>query len=75
VPIYDARQANGKFTDVLAGINKLPHYSGDLPVGSSVLVCYTVNTFVKPDGEMTSVSFNVHLIMLLTLPGKFYQAR
>jgi hypothetical protein len=37
-------------------------------------VCYTVNTFAKPDGEMTSVSFNVHWIMLLTLPGKFYQA-
>ena len=74
MPIYDTRQADGKFADVLAGINKLPRYSGDLPTGSCAVVCYTVNTFAKPDGEMTSVSFNVHWIMLLALPGKFYPA-
>ncbi len=75
VPIYDARQAGSKFTDVLAGINRLPRYGGDLPEGSSAVVSYTVSTFMKAGDEISSVSFNVHWIMLLALPGKFYEAR
>jgi hypothetical protein len=68
VPIYDARNADSNFVDVLSNLKKLPRYSRDIPAGSCAVMGYTVNTFNKPGDDLPHISLNAHWVMLLSLP-------
>ena len=67
VPIYDACNAGSDFSHILTKLYKLPHYSGDAPSGSCVVVGYTDSTFTKKGEEYPNVSFNIHWVVLLAL--------
>lgn len=77
VPIYDGRNVDGgkqfTYTDAdFSQLTKWPIYEcglQDLPCDSLVSVGYTVNTF-GGDGSRgpTSLSTNIHFVILLALP-------
>jgi hypothetical protein len=64
VPVYDARNAPGRFEDVLDNLKNLPRYPTEIPPGSCAVVAYTMNTWGR-DADVINVSFNVHWAMVL----------
>ena len=65
VPIYDGRNVKEPFAKVLTNFTNLPSMTEDIPCGSVAVVGYTINTFTRRNDDMTSLSFNVHWVMLL----------
>jgi hypothetical protein len=70
VPIYDARRVRtDDFSEVLDQINEVPHLAADVPEGTCAVVAYTVNTYVKRDDTMKTVSLNIRWLMAMGVPG------
>jgi hypothetical protein len=70
VPIYDARKVRtDDFSEVLDRINEVPRLATDVPEGTCAVVAYTVNTYVKRDDTMKTVSLNIRWLMAMGLPG------
>jgi len=65
VPRYDARQVQNNFVDVLNNLDALPLLKQEISSSSCIAVGYTVNTFVKRQDAMKSISFNLQWVMLL----------
>jgi hypothetical protein len=65
VPVYDARTDAKNFYNVLPDLDGLDRFHGDVPVGSCVVVAYTINTWGKDKPGLLNVSFNVKWVMLL----------
>jgi hypothetical protein len=65
VPIYDGRNVKEQFAKVITNFSNLPSLGEDIAYGSVAVVGYTINTFTRRNDDMTSLSFNVHWVMLL----------
>jgi hypothetical protein len=65
VPIYDARKVDGDFVTILKKIDSLPIFAGEVPAGSCVVVGYTINTFMRSDDSVKSLSYNIHWVIVL----------
>lgn len=63
VPIYDARKVDINFYDLVFNVEQLKRVNREIPVGSCVVVAYTVNTWGKT--LPLNVSFNVKWVMVL----------
>jgi len=66
VPVYDARKANANFYNLVSNVEQLKRINREIPVGSCVVVAYTVNTWGKT--LPVNVSFNVKWVMVLGVP-------
>jgi hypothetical protein len=65
VPIYDGRKVKTDFTDTLKILQQLPHFPGDVPAESCVVVGHTINTFKRSDDLLKSISLNVQWVIVL----------
>jgi len=70
VPVYDARAVSTNFSEVVVNLDELERFKRDVPVGSCVVVAYTINTWNKSAGGLKNVSFNIRWAMVLGTPDR-----
>jgi hypothetical protein len=66
VPIYDARKVDANFYELVLNVDQLDRVNREIPVGSCVVIAYTLNTWGKT--LPVNVSFNVKWVMVLGIP-------
>ena len=66
VPVYDGRKKIWKLEDVssVEDIYKLPKMSGDISMGSLVVLGYTVSSYTSAN-KTDTLSFNINWVLLL----------
>jgi hypothetical protein len=70
VPVYDARTVKNNFYKILSDLDEMNRFKGDVPIGSCVVVAYTINTWGKGSGGVPNISFNIKWAMILGTPGR-----
>ena len=75
VPIWNVRgkkdfDFQSMVPNLLFNPSLLPRFQGEIPVGSCVVVGYTVNTFTKSGDNLKSVSFNIQFVIVLGTPSE-----
>ncbi|KAJ7912586.1 hypothetical protein B0H13DRAFT_2327305 [Mycena leptocephala] len=72
VPVYDARNKDIDFEEDLPNLDDLPRWKGEVPIGSFVVVGYTVNTYqssrVRNGPKEEHVSCNLMWIVVCGIP-------
>ncbi|RXW12804.1 hypothetical protein EST38_g13051 [Candolleomyces aberdarensis] len=67
IPVYDARSSPFDFHHDLPNISSLPHWQGDIPYGSFVVVGFTLTMYRAKNGNMT-LACNIQWAVVVGVP-------